>query len=423
MIREERVKKIQRIKENDQNKLYKSIIEKNEKLNEFQLKKLKIIEHKKKIQDEIIRKKEKYKEQFQQIFSHKNFSQKTIKIIKQMFPNNAKINQLIQSYYHKDFKKKRAISQNNLFINNKSLISSSRDSFFANQKMLKPSSTKDIFNKTNVSSNFINFNSQHSMYLTSSGDKKNFVSNENSTSNLFKIKNINLKESKENTINKNINDYNEKKDYIEKKNKFNNIEKNNKSNSIEKNNKYNKIEINNKTNNIEKNNKSINIEKNNKINSIEKNNKSISFEINNKSNSIEKNNRSNNIENNQNIEKEGKNNVLNNEKKNDKENNNLNNNNLTKMKKISEEEIRIRINQLRTKLNKDLVELISTEKQKEELREQILNSLKTKQEKKKLEKSFGLERLKVTEKIMKKNDEIEKKIKQYETNLRNGNIY
>ena len=145
--------------------------------------------------------------------------------------------------------------------------------------------------------------------------------------------------------------------------------------------------------------------------------------MNNKSNSIEKNNKSNNIENNQKIEKEGKNIILNNEKKNDKENNNLNNNNSTKMKKISEEEIQIRINQLRTKLNKDLVELISTEKQKEELREQILNSLKTKQEKKKLEKSFGLERLKVTEKIMKKNDEIEKKIKQYETNLRNGNIY
>ena len=39
------------------------------------------------------------------------------------------------------------------------------------------------------------------------------------------------------------------------------------------------------------------------------------------------------------------------------------------MKKISEEEIKIRINQLRIKLNKDLVELFSTEKQKEELRE------------------------------------------------------
>ncbi len=102
-------------------------------------------------------------------------------------------------------------------------------------------------------------------------------------------------------------------------------------------------------------------------------------------------------------------------KKNDKENNNLNNNNLTKMKKISEEEIQIRINQLRTKLNKDLVELISAEKQKEELREQILNSLKTKQEKKKLEKSF--ERLKTTEKIMKKND-----VKIKESNLRNGQI-
>ncbi len=96
-----------------------------------------------------------------------------------MFPNNAKINQLIQSYYHNDFKKKRAISQNNLFINNKSRLSSSRDYFYSNQKMLKPSSTKDIFNKTNVSSNFINFNSQYSMYITSSGDKKNFVSNEN----------------------------------------------------------------------------------------------------------------------------------------------------------------------------------------------------------------------------------------------------
>ena len=48
-MREERVKEIARIQEKDRNKLYQSIIQKNERLNDFQLKKLKIIEKKKKI--------------------------------------------------------------------------------------------------------------------------------------------------------------------------------------------------------------------------------------------------------------------------------------------------------------------------------------------------------------------------------------
>ncbi len=73
-------------------------------------------------------------------------------------------------------------------------------------------------------------------------------------------------------------------------------------------------------------------------------------------------------------------------------------------------------------MSNENIQLISTKKQKEELRKQALNCL-TKQEKKKLEKAFGLKRLKVTEKIMKKNKEIEKKIKQYETNIRNRNVY
>ena len=65
-------------------------------------------------------------------------------------------------------------------------------------------------------------------------------------------------------------------------------------------------------------------------------------------------------------------------------------------------------------------DLINAEKHKEKLREQTLNNMKTKNEKKKLEKAFNLERVEASDKIIKKNEEIEKKVKKYENSLRSG---
>ena len=46
--------------------------------------------------------------------------------------------------------------------------------------------------------------------------------------------------------------------------------------------------------------------------------------------------------------------------------------------------------------------------------------MKTKNEKKKLEKAYNLERVEASDKIIKKNEEIEKKVKKYENSLRSG---
>ena len=142
-----------------------------------------------------------------------------------------------------------------------------------------------------------------------------------------------------------------------------------------------------------------------------------------KKNSLEDSNKKNNLL----IQSKDNNNIYNKDENNEKkiepynEKNNKKNNNNT-MINLNEEEIKQQINLLRVKLNKDLIELISTEKQKEELREQTLVNVKNQKERKKLEKAFAVERFQASEKIIKKNDEIQKKIKQYEINLRNGNI-
>ena len=297
ILKEEKIKALSRIQEYDRNQLYKNILEKSERLNELNLQKLKIIEKKKLMKDKILRKKEKYTEQFQLITSSKGFNLESIKFIEKIFPNNEKINQLIQKIKLK--------SQRNIFMNQNNLYSSRYND--KPYKSMSQSNFKVLSNYNKEKINMEKYKSHNSFFITS--DNKNY-----------------LEDSKK------------------------------KNNSL--------------------------IKSKNNINDIDENN--------------------------------GKNNKQYNEK------NIKNNNNNNKMNQLNEEEIKKQINLLRIKLNQDLMELISTEKQKEELREQTLINIKNQKEKKKLEKAFGLERFQASDKIIKKNEEIEKKIKQYELNLRNG---
>ena len=297
ILKEEKIKALSRIQEYDRNQLYKNILEKSERLNELNSQKLKIIEKKKLMKDKILRKKEKYTEQFQLITSSKGFNLESIKFIEKIFPNNEKINQLIQKIKLK--------SQRNIFMNQNNLYSSRYND--KPYKSMSQSNFKVLSNYNKEKINMEKYKSHNSFFITS--DNKNY-----------------LEDSKK------------------------------KNNSL--------------------------IKSKNNINDIDENN--------------------------------GKNNKQYNEK------NIKNNNNNNKMNQLNEEEIKKQINLLRIKLNQDLMELISTEKQKEELREQTLINIKNQKEKKKLEKAFGLERFQASDKIIKKNEEIEKKIKQYELNLRNG---
>ena len=178
IIREERVKIIARLKENNRNKLYKSLLQKSERLNEFKLMKLKIIEKKKKIQKELSRKKHLYNQKLQSLFSNKGLTNRSVKIIRKMFPDNEKINELIDSYRSNNLKKLRSLSQSNLLNINNS-ISQSREtnkSHINFQKKIKKNDNiiRNYNDNTNISMNVINHSpNQFSFYLTSIDNKKN----------------------------------------------------------------------------------------------------------------------------------------------------------------------------------------------------------------------------------------------------------
>ena len=89
---------------------------------------------------------------------------------------------------------------------------------------------------------------------------------------------------------------------------------------------------------------------------------------------------------------------------------------------LTEEQIEKKVNQYKVKLNKELLKLLAEEKQNEELREQTMSKLKTKNERRKMEREYGKERADASEKIIKKNEKIEKKIKEYREKLINSNI-
>ena len=77
-----------------ENKL-KLMKNKREKLENFKLQKQLISERKRKIRDDIIKKKEEYDKEFKKMVHKKNIDNKMIKNIIKMFPNNVKINSLL----------------------------------------------------------------------------------------------------------------------------------------------------------------------------------------------------------------------------------------------------------------------------------------------------------------------------------------
>ena len=89
---------------------------------------------------------------------------------------------------------------------------------------------------------------------------------------------------------------------------------------------------------------------------------------------------------------------------------------------LTEEQIEKKVNQYKVKLNKELLTLLAEEKQNEELREATMSKLKTKSERRKMEREYGKERAEASEKIIKKNEEIERKIKEYREKLISSNV-
>ncbi len=163
ILKEEKIKALSRIQEYDRNQLYKNILEKSERLNELNSQKLKIIEKKKLMKDKILRKKEKYTEQFQLITSSKGFNLESIKFIEKIFPNNEKINQLIQKIKLK--------SQRNIFMNQNNLYSSRYND--KPYKSMSQSNFKVLSNYNKEKINMEKYKSHNSFFITY--DNKNYL--------------------------------------------------------------------------------------------------------------------------------------------------------------------------------------------------------------------------------------------------------
>ena len=93
-----------------ENKL-KLMKNKREKLENFTLQKQLISERKRKIRDDIIKKKEEYDEEFKKMFHKKNIDNKMIKNIIKMFPNNVKINSLLNRLKELDEEERKEITK------------------------------------------------------------------------------------------------------------------------------------------------------------------------------------------------------------------------------------------------------------------------------------------------------------------------
>ena len=227
LLCKERMEAIEKIKEYDRNKLMKNIIKKNEKIELFKYKKLKIYENKRQFQHELQKQKENYTNEFQKIFNKKNIDNIFMKKLKKIFPNNNKIDSLFNSMRQTNFSfnnnKYLNKSQNNfktsINFNVKLMKSKSNleNKFFSSRKDKKNLSDYINYNNYDDFKNYFNNNSINNE-IYSSDNKKNEDNSKSlnftyekmnktfeSKKNNEKI--INQKLNIENEIQKKINDY------------------------------------------------------------------------------------------------------------------------------------------------------------------------------------------------------------------------
>ena len=345
MLKQDALKQLERMNANKREKTLRWIINKGDRIEKFKLQQQILSERKRKVKDEVTRKKAEYEYQFQKMFHKKNIDQKMINDIHKMFPNNEKINYLLQRLIELDEEEKIDLMEQE----------QQRKEM---DKMLKTTELelKKTFSTGHNNNNNTNYNKTTSKYTEQFINSDNVILEEN-TNTKNANSDDNLNSSGENNLvdNKNVN---------------------NKTNS-------------NKTNSNEKKLKS---KKNNKINKLKD-----TYEGNKTKNSENLNQISTNQKT---------------EGKNTKSKKNKNNSSNKKEKEIQE-----KLENYKQKLSNELLELISNEKKKEAERIEFYNMANNK-EKEILFKQLGEERAKSALLIVKKNEEIVKKYKDYEMKLR-----
>lgn len=136
------------------------ILDKNAKVEEFKRQKELLNENQRIIANEINRRKEEYSQKFHQIFSKKNIDENTLNTIKEMFPNNPEINNLIDDYneMNGNFNKKNntsRIKNNNRNFNKYSNKDNIKNEY--NDNYIQPIPNINNMNN-NINSNYKNFN-------------------------------------------------------------------------------------------------------------------------------------------------------------------------------------------------------------------------------------------------------------------------
>ena len=95
----EKQQALSRKQANNREELYQEIMNKNKRVENFLKEKELEAEKKKKMQEDIAKKKEMYTNEMQKIFAKKEINENTVKKLKELFPDNPEINELLQNYH------------------------------------------------------------------------------------------------------------------------------------------------------------------------------------------------------------------------------------------------------------------------------------------------------------------------------------
>ncbi len=366
-----------------ENKL-KLMKNKREKLENFTLQKQLISERKRKIRDDIIKKKEEYDKEFKKMFHKKNIDNKMIKNIIKMFPNNVKINSLLNRLKELDEEERKEIAK-------------SEEKRKAIEIKLK------------------NEEKKHQDFLNSQRDFRRI----NTESNRYKKRDFNIKNDTELEENKRTMSFD-----LKEKNNDNKFFTFGLTENKNKTKKLDNIKKKKNTNQNKNNKKKLNIKRPNTSINSKKNIKNIQQKINKKrpntSNSSEKNITLKWIENK--YKKINKSNSPNLKIYKVKNQNNINNyNSETYLNDKIEKKIKIekKLNEYKVQLSNKLIQLITEEKKKEIKRIYNYNKITDPNEKELFMKELLDEKKKSDILISEMNDEISKKYLKYENGLKN----
>ena len=154
MIMKDNIKRIERLKVNQREHTLKSITDKHIRIEQIKQKQNILNEHNKKLKDEINIKKQQYEHNIFKLFHKRNLNKKELYKIREMFPNNERINLLLDRLTQLEQEKEEDIIQMRNKLNEiNEYISKSREdlrrSLSSSEKNIKKKKSKSITKKVN----------------------------------------------------------------------------------------------------------------------------------------------------------------------------------------------------------------------------------------------------------------------------------